>query len=90
MAGLLRQLHYLSVWAVSHIADQGDAFLQVHLQGQQAVAAPVCTHHGCMHALQLSANRLACHPSLPVGLSCMATVAEDGADASQRQEEHLT
>ena len=55
MARLLWQLHHFGMEPISHVADQGNALLQVHLQGQQAVAAPVSAHHGCVHPLQLSA-----------------------------------
>ena len=56
MAGLLWQLHHLSMALVANVADEGDALLQVHLQGQQASVPLMSPHHRSMHPLHLPAH----------------------------------
>ena len=40
---------------VAQVADEGDALLQVHLQGQQARVPLMSPQHRCMHPLHLPA-----------------------------------
>ncbi len=56
MAGLLWQLHHLGMALVAQVADEGDALLQVHLQGQQAGVPLMSPQHRCMHPLQFPAH----------------------------------